>query len=149
MPIPTLIKDILMKLEHTLLQRRDNYAPPYENFRRIAERMTLRLEHKLLPGARINIIEAGLIADDIKDGRIGHDLLLLRDDEGHVCHVDNFHDKAGYAIIAEELLELIKAGYIDIYGNAMNGRERIRARVRRWREAIREWLKGWWNHGWA
>ncbi len=132
MAMPTLIKDILMKLEHTLLQRRDNYAPPYENFRRIADRMTLRLEHKLLPGARINIIEAGLIADDIKDGRIGHDLLLLRDDEGHACHIDNFHDKAGYAIIAEELLELIKAGRIDIYGHAMNGRETKEAKPEYW-----------------
>ena len=134
MPVPTLIKDILTKLEHTLLQRRDNYAPPYENMRRIAERMTLRLEHKL-HGAKINIIEAGLIADDIKDGRIGHDLLLLRDDEGHACHIDNFHDKAGYAVLCEELLELVKAGHIDIYG-----RELIRGRMR-------EWLRGRWKRG--
>lgn len=117
MAVPMLIKDILTKLEHTLLQRRDNYAPPYENFRRIAARMTLTLEHKLRPGARINIIEAALLADDIKMGRIGHDLKLLYEDEAHEPHVDNFHDKAGYAVIDEEMLGQRRAGHIDIYGN--------------------------------
>jgi hypothetical protein len=111
---------ILDEMKRVLTERRGNYAPPYLNFRRIAARMTLTLEHKLKPGERINILEVAQLMNDLKAGRFGHDMATLMADDSYLPHEDTPLDTGGYAVCAVEMLRQIRDGEIDVYGNVIS-----------------------------
>ena len=115
------MQELIAKLQHVLIERRSNYAPPHINFGRIAARMTLTLRAAgyLREDQNLDLHTLSGLCNDLKAGRHDNDLDLLSKDPTYIPQLDTPLDIGGYGLCESEIIMLRQAGMIDAYGNLL------------------------------